>query len=221
MTDPVPHDREALKAADAARVAQAGEKWRARSRRVMLFRRVLPIVIILIGGGAVAWVGVRSVMSGVERQRETQDQEIRLSNPMFHGQDDQGRSFIIGAGEAVRDPATGFFRLEAPVMRLMLGAGKTTELSAGHGIYNEAARQLILRERVRIDDGGAGFEFVTPEAQVDTRTGVVTGDKGIQGSGALGNIDAASYAIYEQGGRVVFRGSGDNKVRAVLNTSGG
>jgi lipopolysaccharide export system protein LptC len=121
----------------------------------------------------------------------------------------------------VRDPTTGFFRLETPTMRLMLGAGKTTELTAGHGVYNEAERQLILRDRVRIADGGAGLAFVTPEAVVDTRSGVITGDKGIQGSGAMGNIDAASYAIYEQGGRVVFRGSGDNKVRAVINTGGG
>ena len=186
----------------------------------MLFRRVLPLVILLVAGGSVAWVATRSLISGAERRQETEGQEIRLSNPMFHGQDEQGRSFIIGAGEAVRDPATGYFRLEAPVMRLMLGAGKSTELSAGHGLYDEPNRRLVLREQVRIADDGAGFAFVTPEAQVDTRTGVVTGDKGIRGSGSLGNIDAASYAIYEQGGRIVFRGSGDNKVRAVLNTGG-
>ncbi|MFN4296560.1 MAG: LPS export ABC transporter periplasmic protein LptC [Brevundimonas sp.] len=215
MTEPAPSDD--LKAADERRVVLAGRKWRARSRRVMLFRRVLPIAIVVLAGGTALWVGTRSIIAGVERSR-VESREVRLSNPMFHGQDDQGRSFIIGAAQAVRDPDTGMFRLDAPVMRLTLEAGKTSELSAGQGLYDEPSRTLILRNQVIIEDGGAGFRFVTPEAVVDTRSGVVTGDKGIEGAGALGTINATSYAIYEQGGRVVFSGSGDDKVRATINT---
>ena len=40
--------QEARKRADEARVAQAGERWRARSRRVKLYRRVLPIVVAVL-----------------------------------------------------------------------------------------------------------------------------------------------------------------------------
>ena len=217
MADPTPSDD--LKAADERRVVLAGRQWRARSRRVMLLRRVLPLVIALLAGGTALWVGTRSIIAGVERSR-VESREVRLSNPMFHGQDDQGRSFVIGAAQAVRDPETGMFRLDAPVMRLTLEAGKTSELSAGHGLYDEASRTLILRGEVIIEDGGAGFRFVTPEAVVDTRTGVVTGDKGIQGAGALGTIAASSYAIYDQGSRVVFSGSGDDKVQTTINTGG-
>jgi lipopolysaccharide export system protein LptC len=217
MTDPTPGDD--LKAADERRVVLAGRQWRLRSRRVMLLRRILPIAIAVLAGGTALWVGTRSIIAGVERSR-VESREVRLSNPMFHGQDEQGRSFVIGAAQAVRDPDTGMFRLDAPVMRLTLEAGKTSELSAGQGLYDEPSRTLILRNQVIIEDGGAGFRFVTPEAVVDTRTGVVTGDKGIQGAGALGTIDASSYAIYEQGGRVVFSGSGDDKVRTTINTGG-
>lgn len=215
MTEPETSDD--LKAADEHRVALAGRRWRARSRRVMLFRRMLPVVILVLAGGTALWVVTRSIIAGVER-RQVQAQEIRLSNPMFHGQDEQGRAFIIGAAQAVRDPDTGMFRLDAPVVRLTLDAGRTSELSAGHGLYDEPSRTLILREQVIIEDGGAGFRFVTPEARVDTRTGVVTGDQGIEGSGALGTISATSYAIHEQGGRIVFSGSGDDKVRTTINT---
>ena len=217
MADPTPSDD--LKAADERRVVLAGREWRARSRRVMLLRRVLPLVIALLAGGTALWVGTRSIIAGVERSR-VESREVRLSNPMFHGQDEQGRSFVIGAAQAVRDPETGMFRLDAPVMRLTLEAGKTSELSAGHGLYDEASRTLILRGEVIIEDGGAGFRFVTPEAVVDTRTGVVTGDKGIQGAGALGTVAASSYAIYDQGSRVVFSGSGDDKVQTTINTGG-
>lgn len=200
---------------DEARVVATAEAFRRRSRRVRLARRVLPIVILALAGGVVAWIGLRSVMSGVER-KAGQTREVRLDNPMFHGQDEQGRSFVIGAKGAVRDATTGRFRLVGPVLRLNLGGRKVTELTADGGAYDEVARQVIIGPNVRISDGGSGFVLTTPQAVVDTRTGIVTGDQGVQGAGPLGTIRASSYAIYEQGRRVVFKGSGDNKVSGVI-----
>ena len=204
------------KRADEARLAQQAGRWRSRSRRVHLYRRLLPILIVVLAGGALTWTVFRTVMSGVEREASAAS-EIRLDNPMFHGQDAAGRSFIIGAEGAVRDPATGRFRLNGPVLRLNLGGTKVTEMTADAGIYNEQARSVTIGPNVRISDGGSGFVLTTPEAVVDTASGVVTGDKGVEGRGPLGTISATSYAIYEQGERVVFSGSGDNKARGTFN----
>lgn len=211
--------QEARKRADEARVAQAGERWRARSRRVKLYRRVLPIVILMLAGGALTWTVFRTVMSGVER-KASETREIRLDNPMFHGQDAQGRSFVIGAKGAIRDPATGYFRLVGPLLKLNLGGRKVTELTADGGTYVETQRKVVIGPNVKISDGGSGFVLTTPEAVVDTNTGVVTGDKGVQGQGPLGTINASSYAIYDQGQRVVFSGQGDNKISGTIKPAG-
>ena len=216
QTDPA-EDR---KAADEARLAAEAERWRARSQRVRLYRRLLPILIVVLAGGALTWPVFRTVMSGVEREA-SQARDIRLDNPMFHGQDAEGRSFVIGAEGAVRDPATGRFRLNGPVLRLNLGGAKVTEMTADAGIYNEAARTVTIGPNVRISDGGSGFVLTTPEAVVNTATGVVTGDKGVQGQGSTGTISATSYAIYEQGERVVFSGAGDNKVQGTIAPASG
>lgn len=204
---------------DEARVAATAEKFRTRSRRVQMLRRVLPIIIVVLAGGTVTWVVFRSVMSGVERQAQ-EKQEVRLDKPMFHGQDAQGRQFVIGAQGAVRDPATGHFQLVGPVLRLNLGGRKVTEMTADAGTYDEARDTVTIGPNVKISDGGSGFRLTTPEAVVDTNTGVVSGSKGVEGSGPLGTISASAYAIYEQGERVVFSGSGDNKVRGVIRPSG-
>ncbi|MGH7018892.1 MAG: LPS export ABC transporter periplasmic protein LptC, partial [Brevundimonas sp.] len=135
--------QEARKRADEARVAQAGERWRARSRRVKLYRRVLPIIILMLAGGALTWTVFRTVMSGVER-KASESREIRLDNPMFHGQDAQGRSFVIGAKGAIRDPATGHFRLVGPLLKLNLGGRKVTELTADGGTYIETSRKVVI-----------------------------------------------------------------------------
>jgi len=220
MTDldaPLPPNED-RKREDEARLAQAAAKWRARSQRVKLYRRILPIIIVVLAGGALTWTVFRTVMSGVER-KASESREVRLDNPVFRGQDAQGRSFQIGAGEAVRDPATGHFRLNAPLLKLNLGGRKVTQMTADGGTYDETKRTVTLGPNVKISDGGSGFTLNTPEAVIDTATGITTGSKGIQGKGPLGTISASSYAIYDQGERVVFNGSGDNKVRGVFNTT--
>ncbi|MBJ7446745.1 MAG: LPS export ABC transporter periplasmic protein LptC [Brevundimonas sp.] len=203
---------------DEARVAATAAAFRARSRRVRLLRRVLPVVILVLAGGTISWIVLRTVMSDVERQAGASS-EVRLDNPMFHGQDAEGRSFVIGAKGAIRDPETGRFRLVGPALRLNLGGRKVTELTADGGTYDQVAKTVTIGPNVRIADGGSGFTLVTPEAVVDTSTGIVTGNKGVQGTGPLGTINASSYAIYEQGDRVVFSGTGDNKVRGTFNPS--
>jgi lipopolysaccharide export system protein LptC len=202
--------------ADEARIAATARAFRARSRRVHLLRRVLPVAIIVLAGGTISWIVLRSVISDVERKAGT-SREVTLENSRFLGQDAEGRSFVIGFERAVRDADTGRFRLVGPALRLNLGGRKVTTLTADGGVYDEASETVTIGPNVRISDGGTGFDLVTPEAVVDTETGVVTGSKGVQGSGPLGTINASSYAIYEQGERVVFSGSGDNKVRGTIN----
>jgi lipopolysaccharide export system protein LptC len=216
MTDPVDVRNEE----DQVRVAATARAFRERSRRVQLLRRVLPAVILLLAGGTVTWVVLRTVLSDAERKADS-SREIRLDNARFAGQDAQGRQFVIGAKGAIRDPETGLFRLVGPALRLNLGGRKVTELTADGGTFNQTANTVTIGPNVKISDGGSGFTLVTPEAVVDTQTGIVTGNKGVQGSGPLGTINASSYAIYEQGERVVFSGSGpDNKVRGTINPSG-
>jgi lipopolysaccharide export system protein LptC len=207
------------KADDEARVAATAAAFRSRSRRVQLARRVLPIVIIALAGGTISWIVLRTVMSDVERKAGA-SREVRLDDPMFHGQDAQGRSFVIGARGAVRDAETGQFRLVGPALKLNLGGRKVTTLTADGGVYNEAGKTVTIGPNVRIEDGGSGMTLVTPEAVVNTSTGVIMGDKGVRGSGPLGTINASSYAIYEQGERIVFSSSDGNKVRGTLNPAG-
>ena len=215
MTEPV----DTRVAEDEARVAATAKAFRDRSRRVRLMRRLLPVLIIVLAGGTISWIVLRSVMSDVERKAGT-SREVTLENSRFLGQDAEGRSFVVGFERAVRDAATGRYRLVGPALRLNLGGRKVTTLTADGGVYDEASRKVTIGPNVRISDGGSGFTLVTPEAVVDTRTGIVTGAKGVQGSGPLGTVTASSYAIYEQGERVVFSGSGDNKGRGTINAAG-
>jgi lipopolysaccharide export system protein LptC len=48
--------------------------------------------------------------------------------------------------------------------------------------------------------------FQTAASVFDTETGELTGSGPIQGSGALGEVQAKSYGVYDKGERLVFKG---------------
>lgn len=230
MTEPIipapsllqetPPDLATVRREDARRVVQAMDAWRKRSRLIRFFRRALPVSIGLLVLGLIVWVVARTVLADMADQA-AQRADIRMTNPRFYGQDARGQSFVLGAAEAVQDRRRAdLIRLTRPALRLNATGERPTEVTALNGVYNETGDQLTLSGRVVVIDGGSGFRFETGQALVDTQTGVISGQAAVRGRGPLGTIDASSYAIYDQGARIVFEGDGDRKVTAVINSSG-
>ena len=145
----------------------------------------------------------------------------------------------FGARQVVRDVSLTVRRGEVAGLLGPNGAGKTTCFYMITGLIPPDSGSIWLDgeditgqpmyQRARMGLGylaqeASIFRGMTVEknvrAVVDTTTGVVTGSKGVQGAGPLGTINASSYAIYDQGQRVVFKGAGDNKVKGVLTPAG-
>ena len=230
MTEPIipapsllqdaPPDLATVRREDSRRVVQAMDAWRRRSRLIRLFRRALPVSIGLLVLGLIVWVVARTVLADMADQA-AQRADIRMTNPRFYGQDSRGQSFVLGAAEAVQDRRRSeLIRLTRPTLRLNATGERPTEITALNGLYDELGYQLTLSGDVTVIDGGSGFRFETGQALVDTETGVISGETAVRGRGPLGTIDASSYAIYDQGERIVFEGDGDRKVTAVINNSG-
>ncbi len=64
---------------------------------------------------------------------------------------------------------------------------------------------LQLADGVAMQDG-RGSQFHSAAATVDTRAGVVRGEKNVTGQGPLGQIAASSYAVENGGDRILFTG---------------
>ena len=186
-------------------------RWRRRSRRVKLARVVLPaamIAILAAVGGQVAW---RTITAGDRRPSETKAQ-IRMITPRFYGQSSDGRPFLITARSAVRDEndLKRVF-LESPTLTLGVGSPAPTRSTANRGIYREDTLRLQLFGDVRLDDG-AGYRFASNEAEVDTKTGNVTGETPLQGEGPTGQVQSNAYSVYDRGDRILFRGGVKTRV---------
>jgi lipopolysaccharide export system protein LptC len=78
-------------------------------------------------------------------------------------------------------------------------------MTAKRGAYNEKTRILRLSGDVRIDNG-SGQRVATNDALVDTRSGRITGNDGLVGDGPLGQMQAKSYDVDRDTGRVTLKG---------------
>jgi len=198
--------------ADRGPRRDAFEAWRRRSRLIRRLRLAIPAAILLIlalMGGFV----VRSTLLGSKSKPVDADAPIQLTNPRFVGRDSKGRAFVLTAKTATRDPKD-YQRvlLDTPMLVLDEEGEHPVRVSAGSGVYREDARVLNLQGGVKLN--GGDINFATATSVFNTATGELEGQGQIQGAGALGEIIAKSYGVYDKGERMVFKGGVHTRVES-------
>lgn len=186
------------------------QRWRRRSRVVRALRILVPAFIVLIVVGLGAMIAYNAIKPRTEPAQEA-NQPIRLVNPRFVGRDGHGRAFVITAVSATRDPQEyQKVYMDRPALVLDENGPDELRIVARSGIYHEATGKLEVSGGVRLAFPKGTFD--TASSQYDTKTGELIGSGPIQGSGALGEIDAKSYGVYEKGDRMVFQGGVHTRV---------
>ena len=204
-SSPLPPDQVASSEPEPGRRREM-EAWRRRSRAIRFWRRALPVTIVAIAGVLVLWIGGRSVVGKLTAPKGPRNSGVHMTNPRFYGRDAANQAFVLGAAEAARDMTTGkSVTLASPNVTLDAGGANPTHVQASRGLYREDQRRLTLQGSVQLQSAG-GYSFLTPQAVVDTSTGTVSGNAGVQGQGPLGHIAASSYDVYDRGRRIIMKG---------------
>ncbi len=191
---------------------EAFDSWRKRSRLVRRMRIVLPVLIGLIVASMVGFVIQASVV-GQKVKSNDADAPIQLINPRFVGRDKKGRAFVLTAKTATRDPKD-YQRvlLDTPMLVLDEEGDRPVRVSARSGVYREEAKILNLEGGVKLN--GGDLNFTTASSIFNTATGELEGNGEIQGAGALGEIIAKSYGVYDKGERMVFKGGVHSRIES-------
>lgn len=189
------------------------ERWRRRSRQIHFFRRALPTAIAVILISLAGWVLVRSFLTRLGDLRNATS-TIHMTNARFFGRDENGRPYVLGAGEATRSDKD-FQRISLSKVQMNFDSGggnKNSHISADYGVYREDDRILRLRSHVTMQDQ-TGNTFLTNQAVVNTVNNSVAGSEHVQGVGPMGAVTADSYAVYDKGVTVVFRGHVHSQIK--------
>ena len=188
-----------------ARRRAALQRWRKRSQVIRFYRRALPaamaVILVALGG----WIALRGVLVKLGDLRNAVG-TIHMTNARFYGRDGEGRPYVLAANEASRyDSDLKQVVLKGPAISFDSGGGGSNRLNADWGVYREDDRLLRLWGSVVLADA-SGDVFRTGQAVVDTVRGDVSGASQVRGSGPTGSVTADSFAVYDKGQRVLFRG---------------
>lgn len=191
---------------------EAFDSWRKRSRLVRRMRVILPVCIALIMASMVGFV-IQATVVGQKVKTNDADAPIQLINPRFVGRDKKGRAFVLTAKTATRDPKD-YQRvlLDTPMLVLDEEGDRPVRVSAKAGVYREEAKILNLEGGVKLN--GGDLNFTTASSVFNTATGELEGNGEIQGAGALGEIIAKSYGVYDKGERMVFKGGVHSRIES-------
>jgi lipopolysaccharide export system protein LptC len=192
--------------ASALRRRKRMDQWRRRSRLIHILRRALPAAIVTILVLLAGWVVVRGVLVRFGDLRGLNGAIIHMSNARFYGRDGDHKAYILGASEAARDNLDPHrIVLTKPILALDAGDPRERHISADQGVYRDDSKILNLLGHVSLRDPN-GDNLITDRAIVDTAHGTIAGQGRGSGSGPTGTITAESFAVFDQGQRVVFRG---------------
>jgi len=182
------------------------KKNRNRHRKsVRVMRTILPTLAIAV---AVAIIGQGTIRALAAKDAgPAAAAPLRMDNPRFTGTLKDGRAFLITATSATRDlnNADQVF-LKNPQLTRGYGSPAPTHVVSKDGAYQEEKGSLLLTGDVKIDNG-QGYQFASQKALIDTHTGDLVGNAGIQGAGPNNSqVQADSYTVGDKGDRVIFKG---------------
>jgi lipopolysaccharide export system protein LptC len=185
---------------------------RRRSARLSGLR----FVFVALAAGAFAsifvFMALNAVSGGVDSQAQAAASAQKMDNPRFVGRSKAGKSYVITAKTAVRQPGSDAILLETPVYEEDTGR----KMLSIRGLYDPDARTIQLEGDVNFA-GADGQGFASTNAFIDAEAGVIRGERAIRGAGPLGSVRSDTYEIGEDGRRIILRG----RVQGTIKARGG
>lgn len=195
---------EAIKVADPAQV-------RARRLRIVRgLRRGLPAFACVVAVAVVAQSAWRALAHPAGVPGAAASATV-VSAPRFFGVTKAGRAYTVAGKQGERTGDGEAMRISEPVIEVAEPKG-AKRLTARTGVYDPDAHRLVLQGGVRMTDP-SGSQLASESATIDTRTGAVQSQAGLQANNDVGQVTSKAYDIQDNGDRVVFKGG----VRGRLN----
>ncbi len=189
-----------------------GEPRILNERHSQLVRQLkigLPLLALTLVALVASWPYISASQGESSKIDKSQ---TTMVNARYLSRDKQNRPFSLNAKSATLVPGApnlvDLVRLEGEVTQTN---GSWVTVTSDRGRYNQDDGRLLMLENVHLlrDDG---FEFVTDEAEVDTKTGNAWGNHTVTGHGPNGEIHADGFVATDYGKIISFTPSSSARV---------
>ncbi|ESQ81931.1 hypothetical protein AEAC466_19570 [Asticcacaulis sp. AC466] len=200
------------------RLSQQVAAVRRRSRLIKSLRKLFPAAMIGLGVLNLGWIAVQTVLNSMNLYGGNSN-EIRMTNPRYYGQGDNGDHYTISGLELIRkgNNATTV-TLRAPNIEFKgADTDNPTRVTAANGVYDQNTNRMTLTGNVVLQAGESDFVLKTEEAVADLANSTIYGNKHVDGTSSVGHIEGESFIISDNGKQLTMRGKGPIQVHAKEN----
>ncbi len=186
---------------DTARVVS-----RRYSRLVIALKVGLPLLSLVMVALIALWPYLRDAQ---KTNAKIDKSQTAMVNARYFSHDRQDRPFSMTSKSALEVPGqTNLVDLRDPEAEMTQTNGSWLTVTSDRGRYNQDDGRLLMLDNVHFlrDDG---FEFVTDQAEIDTKSGNAWGDHKIVGQGPSGEIHADGFVAVDHGKTITFTHSGN------------
>ncbi|MEI8393266.1 MAG: LPS export ABC transporter periplasmic protein LptC [Rhodospirillaceae bacterium] len=170
------------------------------SRIVLALKIGLPLLAALM----ISLIFVWPRLSMQNNTGKIDKNQTSLVNARYFSHDRQNLPFSMLAKSATEVPGMAqLLDLVQPEAEMTRADGSWLTISSERGRYNQDDARLLMLDNVHVlrDDG---FEFVTDEAEIDTKTGNAWGNHKVVGQGPSGEIRAEGFVATDHGQTITF-----------------
>ena len=180
------------------------------SQLVRRLKLTLPLLALVAVALVAAWPymmkATHTETSKVDKSQTT------MVNARYFARDKEDRPFSVSAKSASLVPdSANLVDLRQPEGEMTQANGSWLTMTADRGRYNQDDGRLLMLDNVHLlrDDG---FEFVTDEAEIDTKTGNAWGNHTVTGQGPSGEIHADGFVATDRGKTISFTHSSSARI---------
>ena len=189
---------------------------RGHSLLVLALKIGLPLLALVMMGLIAAWpyLGVPKIVGKIDKN------QTAMVNARFFSHDRGDQPFSMSAKSAAEVlDHRNLIDLSRPEAEMTQSNGSWLTVTSERGRYNQDDGRLLMLDHVHFlrDDG---FEFVTDEAEIDTRTGNAWGDHKVIGQGPQGDIRADGFVAIDHGKTITFTHSTNASVSGAAAKGG-
>ncbi|MEI6984812.1 MAG: LPS export ABC transporter periplasmic protein LptC [Rhodospirillaceae bacterium] len=174
---------------------------RRHSNLVLALKIGFPLLALLLIALVAAWP---QLIASQKNEARIDKNLTSMVNARYISHDRQDRPFSMIAKRATEVPGqSNLVDMISPEAEMTQSDGSWLTITSERGRYNQENGRLLMMDTVHLlrDDG---FEFVTDEAEIDTKSGNAWGDHKVVGQGPSGEIRADGFNAIDHGKIITF-----------------
>ena len=193
-----------------ARVRETALDAHQYTRFVSLMKRALPLAASLLIATVLIFSFIprqSDKISMAYQQLGRINNDLAMIKPRLSGTDTKGNPFVVTADIAVQDARnTRRARLRNIEADMSIDRQRWLNASATTGLYDMDEGSLVLDDGISVYSD-SGYELHTKSGHVDLKTGIVRGQREVQGQGPLGTFRADHFELQRASRKILLDGN--------------